>query len=389
MNKALAYLPLREREEIMEIGQQNIVIPTSMVGNYPNPRWWDASFARYWSGDQEPPDSLTREALEDAIGAIATDQEAAGLDIITDGRLHGDNYAEQAVYYYYKRLGYDLKGGYLGFPIYSRLHAATLTHEVKRRGAIMVEQAKALKRVTKKPTKVQYTGVQVLAQATNDLYYKSSRDRAMAIAAAINEDILEVESLGVDFIQLDEFTWPYFYEDWAIEAFNRAVAGVKNAKIIVHVCWGNWGGTPAYFPDETAKAGEIFDLTKRKGSAPSATASVVPKSYEAKIDVLNLENCGRRSDDLSGLDVLKKHPLPPNVSFWAGVIDVKSTITETAEEVAGRIRRLLEFVPADRLGVTTDCGLILLQRYIAQDKLHALVEGTKLARAELASRAAA
>jgi hypothetical protein len=109
MNKALAYLPLREREEIMEIGQQNIVIPTSMVGNYPNPRWWDASFARYWSGDQEPPDSLTREALEDAIGAIATDQEAAGLDIITDGRLHGDNYAEQAVYYYYKRLGYDLK----------------------------------------------------------------------------------------------------------------------------------------------------------------------------------------------------------------------------------------------------------------------------------------
>ena len=252
-------------------------------------------------GDQEPPDSLSREALEDAIGAIAADQEAAGLDIITDGRLHGDNYAEQAVYYYYKRLGYDLKGGYLGFPIYSRLHAGTLTHEVKRRGAIMVEQAKALKRVTKKPTKVQYTGVQVLAQATNDLHYKSSRDRAMAIAAAINEDILEVEALGVDFIQLDEFTWPYFYEDWAIEAFNRAVAGVKSAKIIVHVCWGNWGGTPAYIPDETAKAGEIFDLTKRKGKAPSATASVVPKSYEAKIDVLNLENCGRRSDDLSGL----------------------------------------------------------------------------------------
>jgi 5-methyltetrahydropteroyltriglutamate--homocysteine methyltransferase len=373
----------------MKIGGKNVVIPTSMVGNYPNPRWWDASFARFWSGDQEPPDSLSREALEDAVGAIAADQEAAGLDIITDGRLHGDNYAEQAVYYYYKRLGYDLKGGYLGFPIYSRLHAATLTHEVKRRGAIMVEQAKALKRVTKKPTKVQYTGVQVLAQATNDLHYKSSRDRAMAIAAAINEDILEVEALGVDFIQLDEFTWPYFYEDWAIEAFNRAVAGVKQAKIIVHVCWGNWGGTPAYFPDETAKAGEIFDLTKRKGAAPSATASVVPKSYEAKIDVLNLENCGRRSDDLSGLDLLKKHPLPPNVSFWAGVIDVKSTITETAEEVAGRIRRLLEYVPADRLGVTTDCGLILLQRYIAQDKLHALVQGTNLVRAEIGSRAAA
>ena len=164
---------------------------------------------------------------------------------------------------------------------------------------------------------------------------------------------------------------------------------MKNAKIIVHVCWGNWGGTPAYFPDETAKAGEVFDLTKRRGKQPEATATVVPKSYEARIDVLNLESCGRRSDDMSGLDVLKAHPLPDNVSFWAGVIDVKSTITETAEQVAGRIRRLLQVIPADRLGVTTDCGLILLQRYIAIDKLHALVQGTELVRQELSRKQAA
>jgi len=267
------------------------------------------------------------------------------------------------------------------------LHAGTLDQEVKRQGCIMLEQAKALKRATNKPTKVQYTGIQVLAQCTNDLHYKSSRDRAMAIAAAINEDLREVDALGVDFIQLDEFTWPYGFEGWAIEAFNRAVEGVKNAKIIVHVCWGNWGGTPAYLPDETAQAGEVFDLSKRRGQAPSATASVVPKAYEANIQVLNLENCGRRSDDMSGLDVFKDHPLPDNVSFWAGVIDVKSTITETGEQVADRIRRLLKVIPADRLGVTTDCGLILLQRYIAIDKLHALVQGTDIVRAELAAQA--
>jgi len=82
---------------------------------------------------------------------------------------------------------------------------------------------------------------------------------------------------------------------------------------------------------------------------------------------------------------MKKYPLPANVDFWAGVIDVKSTITETAEEVAGRIRKLLEYVPAERLGVTTDCGLILLQRYIAKDKLHAMVAGTELVRNELAA----
>ncbi|MGR9106260.1 MAG: cobalamin-independent methionine synthase II family protein [Gammaproteobacteria bacterium] len=373
----------------MKIRDQEIMIPTSMVGNYPNPRWWDAEFARAFTGDQEPPDSIWREALEDAVGAIARDQEVAGLDIISDGRLHGDNYADQALYFYFRRLGYNLRGGHLGFPIYSRLHAATLEQEIERQGSIMVEQARALKRATKKPVKVQYTGVQVLAQCTNDLYYKSSRDRAMALAAAMNEDLREVDALGVDFIQFDEFTFPYGLEGWAIEAFSRAVEGVKNAQIIVHVCWGNWGGTPAYLPDDTAKAGEVFDLTRRCGKEPPATASVVPKVYDLPINVLNLESCGRRSDDMSDLNVLKANPLPGNVSFWAGVIDVKSTITETAEQVAERIRRLLKVIPAERLGVTTDCGLILLQRYIAIDKLHALVAGTELVRAELAKKAAA
>lgn len=369
----------------MKIGGRGILIPTSMVGNYPNPRWWDASFARQFEGDREPPDSLSREALEDAIGAIANDQERAGLDIISDGRVHGDNYADTAVYHYFRRLGYNLRGGHLGFPIYSRLHTGTVEQEIKRRGSIMVEQARALKRATSKPTKVQYTGVQVLAQCTNDLFYKSSRERALAIAAAMNEDIREVDALGVDFIQLDEFTWPYLFEDWAIEAFNAAVEGVKNARIVVHVCWGNWGGTPAYYPDETGKPGEIYDLTKRKDSAkaPAATRAIVPKAYEANINVLNLENCGRRIDDMSGLDAFKEFPLPENVDFWAGVIDVKSTITETATQVAERINNLLKVIPADRLGVTTDCGLILLQRYIAQDKLHALVEGVKLVREQI------
>src|SRR3990170_5326577 len=81
----------------MKVRDQEILIPTSMVGNYPNPRWWDSDYARFFTGDQQPPDAMQREALEDAVGAIARDQEIAGLDIISDGRPHGDNYADTAV----------------------------------------------------------------------------------------------------------------------------------------------------------------------------------------------------------------------------------------------------------------------------------------------------
>jgi 5-methyltetrahydropteroyltriglutamate--homocysteine methyltransferase len=67
----------------------------------------------------------------------------------------------------------------------------------------------------------------------------------------------------------------------------------------------------------------------------------------------------------------------------AGVIDVKSTATESAEEVADRIRQVLEYVPADRLGLSTDCGLINLPRMIAANKLRALADGAAQVREEL------
>ena len=99
---------------------------------------------------------------------------------------------------------------------------------------------------------------------------------------------------------------------------------------------------------------------------------------DAHIDALNYE-VGR-----TGPDDLK--PLAENnwtKPFVAGVIDVKSTVTESADQVADRIRQVLEYVPADRLGLSTDCGLINLPRMIAAGKLRALADGAAMVRAEI------
>jgi methionine synthase II (cobalamin-independent) len=99
---------------------------------------------------------------------------------------------------------------------------------------------------------------------------------------------------------------------------------------------------------------------------------------EANIDVLNYEVGRTGPDDLKPL-------LDHNWSkgFVAGIVDVKSTVTETADEVADRIRAVLEHVPADRLGLGTDCGLINLPRMIAASKLRALADGAAIVRKEL------
>ncbi|MGH3906865.1 MAG: hypothetical protein ACRDTE_22190 [Pseudonocardiaceae bacterium] len=141
--------------------------------------------------------------------------------------------------------------------------------------------------------------------------------------------------------------------------------------------------TPAYLPyegDDTDKELGIYNLDRRPRSATDVTErarNIFPKVLDADIDVLNYE-VGR-----TGPDDLK--PLADNnwdKPFVAGVIDVKSLITETAEEVADRIRAVLEYVPIERLGVTTDCGLPNMPRMIATGKLRALAEGAAVVRAK-------
>jgi len=377
------------RYSAMKVGNQQIMIPTTMVGNYPNPRWFDnlasfSHFSNYPYGDTIA-DTAEAEAFEDAMLALARDQERAGIDIICDGRLQAVDAYGRILYYYPERMtNYEPYGPLIGLPIYSRLYAPTCVGPIRRKVPMMVPVARALKKATDKPVKIQYTGVQVLAQATNDKYYNDRRKLAMDIAAAYNEDILELDEMGVEYIQIDEFTWPYIIEDWAIDAFNRAVEGVKNAKIVCHICFGNWGGTPGYYPDETAKAGEAYPIHQRKGESPKGAWSVVPRAYDAKIDILNIEF--GRDRNIGDLNVFEKHPLPKSMDFFAGVLDVKSTITETAGEVAERINKVLQYIAPERLGVTTDCGLILLQRYVATEKLKALAAGTKLVRDGLAAR---
>ena len=113
----------------MRIGSQDILLPTTMVGNYPNPRWYDGhAFSKFPVGDFIY-DSISREAFEDAVLAIVHDQETAGLDIISDGKVYGgDSPYLCIIYHYYERLtGYELSGPPIGLPIYSTGFAPTVT----------------------------------------------------------------------------------------------------------------------------------------------------------------------------------------------------------------------------------------------------------------------
>jgi len=84
----------------------------------------------------------------------------------------------------------------------------------------------------------------------------------------------------------------------------------------------------------------------------------------------------------SGLDCAVLGTLPSK-TIILGVLDLSDMSVETPETVAGRIRRALPHVPAERIVVAPDCGLKYLPREIAYGKICAMVEGARIVRREL------
>jgi len=67
-----------------------------------------------------------------------------------------------------------------------------------------------------------------------------------------------------------------------------------------------------------------------------------------------------------------------------GVLDIRTTMIESPEQVAARIRKVIQVVPPERVYVSTDCGMKPLPRIVAKLKLKALAQGAAIVREELA-----
>jgi len=141
-----------------------------------------------------------------------------------------------------------------------------------------------------------------------------------------------------------------------VKVVNALVEGV-DAKIALHVCYGNRYGKPSW-------AGNYQYL--------------FPAILEANVQQLTLEFARRGGEDL---DLFKKYP--NKFELGVGVIDVKTHEVETPDIVAKRIRTALEFVPAERVFVLPDCGCLHLPQEVAFSKLRAMVQGAKIVRKEL------
>src|SRR5499427_182937 len=338
-----------------------MLLPTSLVGSYPQPEWL---IDREKLSKQVPrvrvdelwlvsPDKLEA-AQDDATILAIREQERAGLDIITDGEQRRESYSN--------RFATALDGIDVDNPgtVINRngraIPVPRIVGPIRRRQPVELRDLKVLRTNTERKVKATVPGPFTMGRQAQDDYYGDEEAVAMAYAEAVNAEIKDLFALGADVVQIDE-PWMQQHPDkarrYGVKALNRALDGV-NGTVAVHLCFGY--------------AAVVRDK-------PSGY-SFLPELEQSKAQQISIEVAQPKLD----LKILAELP---SKTIILGVIDLSEIKVETPQIVAERIRRALEVVPPERIVVAPDCGMKYLPRAIAFAKMKAMAEGAALLRREL------
>lgn len=346
----------------MEIRGQEVLLPLSAVSAFPRPHWLQG---RVLGSLHEPVyrSHNLRVTYEDACKLCAHEQEAAGLDILTDG----------AQYYEWEAPGFQLEpifhfipenlGGFVPYgppgdgAKYKPFYKASVTGPVTWKRPIFEPVVYAMQNATKKPFKVAFLGPSQQAIICDDQYYGSPQKLAFALATALNQELKYLVSMGLEAVQMIDVLAPYTQDDWQMEAQDILFDGV-NALKFWHVCYGSVDGQRDVFE------GKVKEM--------------MPLFHRSRADVIHVETANMGFIELDAL-----RAFPKNKVLGIGVIDAKNTMVESPELIADRIRKGLQVVPPDRLLVSPDCGLGYFSRSVAYGKLRAMGEATRRVRASL------
>jgi 5-methyltetrahydropteroyltriglutamate--homocysteine methyltransferase len=340
---------------------QPVLLQTTIAGSLPKPAWLAAPEKLWAPWLLEGADLV--EGKQDAVRLVLADQEAAGIDIVSDGEQTRQHFVTTFI----ERLeGVDFQHKKT-VRIRNRYDAdvPVVTGAVKRPAPVFLEDARFFREQTTRPVKFTLPGPMTMVDTLYDAHYRSREKLAMQFAAILNQEARELERAGVNVIQFDEPAFNVYFDevrDWGIAALMKAREGLK-CKTAVHICYG-YG----------IKAN--MDWKKTLGGEWRQYEQTFPLLAQSAIDQVSLE-CANSRVPLELIALLK------GKDVLAGAIDVASNEIETPEKVAETIRAALAFVEPDKLYPCTNCGMVPLPRAVALGKLRALAAGAAIVRREL------
>ncbi|MBV8890155.1 MAG: 5-methyltetrahydropteroyltriglutamate--homocysteine methyltransferase [Alphaproteobacteria bacterium] len=343
------------------------LLPTTVVGSYPQPDWLvdrgaleQHGVPRVHAGDiWRVPPRWREQAQDDATVLAIRDMERAGIDIISDGEIRRESYSN--------RFALALDGVDAEQPGTVRSSSGRgtavprIVGPIRRRGPVELRDAEFLLRNTGQAAKITLPGPFTLAQQAQNAFYRDDEEMAMDYAVAVNEELRDLKATGIDVVQLDE-PWVRMAPDkaarYGVRAINRALDGIAGVTV-VHICLG-YGHLVHNKPSGYAFLPQLAD---------SAAQQVSIEAAQPRLDLGVLAELSQKT-------------------ILLGVLDLADPAVETAEDVAARLRRGLAHVDPARLVAAPDCGMKYLPRERAFGKLRALAEGAAIVRRELTGQSA-
>ncbi|MBI2946330.1 MAG: cobalamin-independent methionine synthase II family protein [Verrucomicrobia bacterium] len=322
-------------------------ILTTVVGSYPVPDWLAAL--------------PSQQALIDATSVVFKTQELAGIDVVADGELyrfdinHPDT--NGMIEYFVRPLGgVRSQIGRDDIEAFSKIEAmkfrsrpaAVVEGPITPGTLDLVSDFQRARALTRQRMKFTVTGPHMLTKTLLDRQSSSRGELAMALARVLAGQIALIDA---DVIQLDEANITGSPEDasWAVPALNHVLDAIRGEKAL-HLCFGNYGG-------QTIQQGNWKRL--------------IQFMNQLHVDHVVLEMARREPSEIEPL-----RDLDSRIGIGLGVIDIKSTIVESAEAVARRIETAEKILGKGRIRyVHPDCGFWMLKRSVADRKMRALVAG--------------
>ena len=380
------------------------LFPVTVVGSWPRSTELVRALRRKEAGEATL--SEFNAMADGEVLACIRAQEAAGVDIISDGEQRRDNFYSFAVDklngmqlmkvselldYSSDRARMEEVLRALDVPAFA-IKSPIVIDTISKRQGLALDELAFVKEHSRCAIKIPLPGPYMLTRSgwfegLSDKAYPSPDDLAKDVVSLLREEIIALRDRGCDFIQLDEPTLsqvvfgeettetfmcaalpnrrdPTDELEMAVRLMNETLDGITGIKTGVHICRGNWSRKE--------------EVLLRGNYGP-----MLPYLVQMNIDQLVLECATPRAGEM---EVFKEYANEKEIGF--GVVNPRTDEIEPPDQIVARVKELMQYFDPGKIYLNPDCGFgTFAERNvnthaIAAEKMRTITEAAHILRAE-------